>query len=54
MGRGGSLALPVLGGPQYTVCLARGPEGVGVFLRSLAWPKVYQRTTSRRYRGSAS
>ncbi|MCH1927102.1 hypothetical protein L6232_19950, partial [Shewanella sp. C31] len=29
-------ALPVLGGPQYTLRMARGPEGVGVFLRPLA------------------
>ncbi|MFD3004556.1 hypothetical protein [Thermus tengchongensis] len=35
-------ALPLFGGPQYTVRLARGPEGVGVFLRPLARPDAYR------------
>ncbi|MDM7323396.1 MAG: hypothetical protein P3W93_000085, partial [Thermus sp.] len=29
-------ALPLLGGPQYTLRLSRGAEGVGLFLKPLA------------------
>lgn len=35
-------ALPLLGGPQYTARLARGPEGVGVHLRPLPRPDSYR------------
>ncbi|WP_243031778.1 hypothetical protein [Thermus altitudinis] len=35
-------ALPLLGGPQYTLRFSRGPEGVGLFLRPLAQPDAYR------------
>jgi hypothetical protein len=35
-------ALPVLGGPQYTLRMARGNEGVGLYLRALAEPNTYR------------
>jgi len=38
--------LPVLGGPQYTLRMARGAEGVGVFLRPLAQPSSYRAEVS--------
>ncbi|MEZ0322111.1 MAG: hypothetical protein ABWJ63_09340 [Thermus sp.] len=34
--------LPFLGGPQYTLRMARGAEGVGVFLKPLVEPDTYQ------------
>lgn len=33
---------PLLGGPQHTLRLARGPEGVGLFLRPLEAPDAYR------------
>ncbi|BAW00472.1 hypothetical protein TTMY_0058 [Thermus thermophilus] len=35
-------ALPLLGGPQLTLRMARGGEGVGVFLKPLARPDAYR------------
>lgn len=35
-------ALPLFGGPQYTARLARGAEGVGIFLRPLPQPDAYR------------
>lgn len=35
-------ALPILGGPQYTLRMARGSEGVGLYLQALAEPHTYR------------
>ncbi|ADH64150.1 hypothetical protein Mesil_2285 [Allomeiothermus silvanus DSM 9946] len=35
-------ALPILGGPQYTLRMSRGNEGVGLFLRPLGEPDAYR------------
>ncbi len=34
--------LPIFGGPQYTLRMARGGEGVGLFLRPLSRPGAYR------------
>jgi len=34
--------LPIFGGPQYTLRMARGGEGVGVYLRPLGQPSAYR------------
>ncbi len=38
--------LPLFGGPQYTLRMARGKEGVGIFLRPLARPSSYRAEVS--------
>lgn len=34
--------LPLLGGPQYTLRMARGTEGVGILLKPLVQPDAYR------------